>query len=63
MRKAKPTPILDALMQSGIVWIEASEYHGRAADGVQVSFGTAFDQKDAYGVEQYLTEHATPDTW
>jgi hypothetical protein len=57
------TPILDALIASGVVWIESHEYVGLAADGVRVSFGTAFDDNDATGVESYLRDHPTPDTW
>lgn len=58
--KTIPTPLLDSLLASGVVWVEGSDYIGRASDGVVVSIGIVGMERTA---EDYLKIHSTPDTW
>jgi len=58
-RKVK-TPILDSLIYAGTIWIEGTEYVGKASDGVVVLIGTVGWEKDT---ERYLTQRPKPEQW
>ena len=51
------------LIDSGIAWFEHEELVAVAGDGVMVSLGVIWTQKDLDSVERYLDAHPTPDTW
>lgn len=53
-------PILNALINSGVVHVEDGYYVGKASDGEWVTIGWTGDTDDA---ERYLKDHPTPDTW
>jgi hypothetical protein len=55
-----PYPTLSALLTSGDLWIDVDTYVGKAADGVEVTVGTVYNRA---GVEAYLVEYPTPETW
>ncbi len=51
---------LQALIDSGTVWIDGGNYVGKASDGVDVDIGEVCYEDT---VEMYLAEHPTPNTW
>jgi hypothetical protein len=63
MKKAKPTPILDALLASKVIRIEKGEFVAIAKDGTEVSLGCAAIPEDFQAAERYLAAYPTPDMW
>ena len=59
MRK-KETPTLNLLINQGAVWIEGSEYVGKASDGAIVALGHKDEPETA---ESFLSRRPTPDCW
>jgi len=53
-------PILCRLFAAGIVWIEGTDYVGRASDGIVVQVGSVATE-DA--TEDYLESHPFPSDW
>lgn len=53
-------PRLAALVKAGTVFVERSEYVGRASDGELVAIGSV-GLEDV--TESYLSEYPTPEHW
>lgn len=51
---------LEKLLLSGDVWIEGTDYVGRASDGVIVSLGRTDER---LSVEAYLETNPLPKNW
>lgn len=56
----EPGPRLAALLASGDVKLDGSEYVGRTVDGDEVTLGHV---SDCAGIERYLSGFPTPSEW
>jgi hypothetical protein len=61
MNTFKPGPRLEALLASGIVWKDHSEFVGKASDGTEVQIGN--DADNPARIESYLASNPGPENW
>ncbi len=63
MAKPGAFPLLCAHLRAGTLWLEGHDLVGFAADGHEVTIGTAFNKESLETAERYLSAHRNPATW